>query len=89
MIAFTSVGAVWVVRADGDSARVLVPGSDGGTDPRAVYVDWSDDGRTVYYLAVDPAERASILAVPLAGGAPRLMVRFDDPTREWHEAGSP
>jgi Tol biopolymer transport system component len=87
LVAFTSVGAVWVVRADGDSARVLVPGSDGGADPRAVYVDWSGDGRTLYYLAVDPAERVSIWAVPLAGGAPRLLVRFDDPTREWHRFG--
>jgi hypothetical protein len=64
---------------------LLVPQSD-GPDLRAVCVDWSDDSRTVYYLAVD-AEQASIWAVPVTGGPPRLLVRFDDPTREWHRFG--
>jgi hypothetical protein len=49
-------------------------------------VGWSDDSRTVYYLAPDPGA-ATIWSVPLAGGAPRLLVRFDDPTREWHRYG--
>jgi hypothetical protein len=34
--------------ASGDSTRVLVSRSERGPDPRALYVDWSDDGRTVY-----------------------------------------
>jgi hypothetical protein len=50
-------------------------------------VDWSEDGRTVYYLALDPAERATIWSVPVGGGSPKLLVRFDDPTREWHRFG--
>jgi Tol biopolymer transport system component len=83
-VAFASTGAVYVVRPDGDSARVLVPHSDSAGDPRAVYVDWAPDSRTVYYLAVDPNDRATIWAVSVAGGTPRLMVRFDDPAREWH-----
>ena len=87
LVAFTSVGAVWVVGAAGDSARILVPRSDRAADPRALYVDWSEDSRTLYYLAVDPAEQASIWSVGLTGGPPRLMVRFDDPTREWHRFG--
>jgi hypothetical protein len=41
----------------------------------------------VYYLAVDPAERVTIWSVPAAGGTPRLLVRFDDPTRDWHRFG--
>jgi len=86
LVAFTSLGAVIVVHPDGDSARVVVPSGEGGA-PRAVYVDWSDDGRTIYYLAVDPAERTTIWSVPAAGGAPRLLVRFDDPQREWHRFG--
>jgi hypothetical protein len=45
------------------------------------------DSRTLYYLAVDPAEQASIWSVSLTGGPPRLIVRFDDPTREWHRFG--
>ena len=86
LVAFASAGAVMVVRSDGDSVRTLVPRPEGGA-PRAVYVDWSEDGRTVYYLAVDPAERTTIWSVPVRGGTPRLLVRFDDPAREWHRFG--
>ncbi|HEU5040599.1 MAG TPA: hypothetical protein VFT84_07255, partial [Gemmatimonadales bacterium] len=87
LVAFSSAGALWVVRPDGDSARTVVSRREGEADQRAVYVDWSEDSRTIYYLAVDPAERPSIWAVPAAGGSPRLMVRFDDPAREWHRFG--
>jgi Tol biopolymer transport system component len=87
LVAFTSAGTVWVVRPAGDSARVLVPYGGRAADPRAVYVAWSDDARTLYYLAVDPAGNASVWSVAVTGGSPRLMVRFDDPTREWHRFG--
>ncbi len=86
LVAFTNAGAVRVVRSDGDSVRTLVPRGDGAA-PRAVYVDWSEDGRTIYYLAIDAAERTTVWSVPVGGGAPRLLVRFDDPTREWHRFG--
>jgi Tol biopolymer transport system component len=86
LVAFSSAGAVLVVRSDGDSVRTLVPRSEDG-GPRGVYVDWSEDGGTVYYLAVDLGERVTIWSVPAGGGKPRLLVRFDDPTREWHRFG--
>jgi eukaryotic-like serine/threonine-protein kinase len=86
VVAFANVGAVRVMRSDGDSVRTLVPRGDGAA-PRALYVDWSEDGRTVYYLALDPAEQATIWSVPVSGGSPKLLVRFDDPTREWHRFG--
>ena len=41
----------------------------------------------VYLPAVDPAGQASIWSVAVTGGPPSLMVRFDDPTREWHRFG--
>jgi len=87
LVAFAAAGAVMVVGTAGDSARVLVPQRDLATDPRALYLSWSDDGRTLYYLAVAPAGKASIWSVAVTGGPPRLMVRFDDPTREWHRFG--
>jgi hypothetical protein len=87
LVAFTAQGAVWLVGVGGDSARILVPRSDRPGDPLAAYVRWSPDGRTLYYLAVDHADRASIWSVGRSGGAPRLLVRFDDPTREWHRFG--
>ena len=87
MVAFTSAGSVWVLDAGRDSARVLVPRSARASDPQALYVGWSDDSHVLYYLAVNAAEQASIWSVGMTGGSPRLMVRFDDPTREWHRFG--
>ncbi len=87
LVAFTSAGAVWVVGAAGDSARMLVPSGDRAGDPRAAYVSWSDDSRALYYLAVAPTGETSIWSVAVTGGPPRLMVRFDDPSREWHRFG--
>jgi eukaryotic-like serine/threonine-protein kinase len=86
LVAFSSAGAVLVAHSDGDSVRTLVPRGEGGA-PRGVYVDWSEDSRTLYYLAVDSRERVTIWSVPAGGGTPRLLVRFDDPTREWHRFG--
>ena len=43
--------------------------------------DWSDDGRTLYFKSHDTKGNASIWSVPAAGGKPKLLIRFDDPTR--------
>jgi serine/threonine-protein kinase len=83
--AFTSDGTVYIARQSGDSVHALVPRSD-STAPRAAYVSWSQDGRTVYYLAPDPGE-TTIWGVPIVGGTSRLLVRFDDPSRLWHRYG--
>jgi Tol biopolymer transport system component len=85
LVGFTSDGSVWVVDAAGDSARRLVPRIDSGA-PRPAYVGWSEDSRTLYYLAPDPGP-TTIWSVPAAGGTPRLLVRFDDPSRLWHRFG--
>jgi Tol biopolymer transport system component len=83
-IALAATGSVLVTNLSGDAPRVLVAPGDSSAEPRAAYLDWSPDSRTIYYLAVDPKDQASIWAVSVTGGTPRLMVRFDDPTREWH-----
>ena len=88
LVAFTASGAVMVIRPDGDSARVIVPRTDIPDEAQPAYVSWSADSRTLYYIAVDPADKASIWAVaPRVGGVPRLLVRFDEPGREWHRFG--
>jgi Tol biopolymer transport system component len=49
---------------------------------------WAADSRSVYYVAIDPNGVAvGVIGVPLAGGRPRMLVRFDDPTRPWHRYG--
>jgi serine/threonine-protein kinase len=84
-VAFTSDGTVYVVKSSGDSVRALVARIDSAA-PRAAYVDWSADSRTLYYLAPGPGE-TTIWAVPSQGGPSRLLVRFDDPNRPWHRYG--
>lgn len=53
---------------------------------------WSKDSRTIYFREPPHYERAGIWSVSLSGGEPRLLVRFDDPTRvptrgEWSSDG--
>ena len=42
---------------------------------------WSKDSRTIYFRGSPRNERAGIWSVSFSGGEPRLLVRFDDPTR--------
>ncbi|MEO6056386.1 MAG: protein kinase [Gemmatimonadales bacterium] len=86
-VAFTSDRGLTVAGAAGDSSRILVPVIDGGNGQRPSYLAWSSDGREIYYLALDPAERATIWSIRRQGGTPRLLVRFDDPTKPWHRYG--
>ncbi|HEY6109243.1 MAG TPA: protein kinase [Gemmatimonadales bacterium] len=70
-----------VIPVAGGPARRLVPGTSAGR------VDWSDDGRTLYYLSSDATGLTTVNAIPAAGGTPRVVVRFDDPARPWHRYG--
>jgi eukaryotic-like serine/threonine-protein kinase len=72
-------GAVRVVAAAGGVPRRLF--DPGPMAPPGDAVEWSPDGRTVYYKAHDPEGRASFWSVSAAGGVPRLLVRFDDLSR--------
>jgi serine/threonine-protein kinase len=78
LIAFHSTDGLRVMTLAGES-RLLVPNSPTGEE--AFYAAWSPDGKTVYYVAKGP-HGSSIRAVPAAGGPSRLLVRFDDPTRQ-------
>ncbi len=62
----------------GDPIRLVEEGDLGGAVP--VFQEWSDDGRAVYYKARDSTGIASFWSVPVTGGTPRLLVRFDDPS---------
>jgi dipeptidyl aminopeptidase/acylaminoacyl peptidase len=86
-LAFASDKGLIVSGPRGDSSRVLVLVSYRAHDQRPAYVSWSDDNRTRYYLAMDTLDRASIWGIDPATAGRKLLVRFDDPTREWHRYG--
>ncbi len=82
----TSKGLL-VMTPAGDSERVLVATSYRAHGLRPTYASWSSDSRTIYYLAMDTLEHASIWGVDPATAKRTLLVRLDDPTREWHRFG--
>src|SRR5438477_12546025 len=70
--------------------------SAGGPSPRLVpasavttvtYPAWSTDGRLIYYITREAGVPVTVSVVPAGGGAPGVVVRFDDPTRRWHRYG--
>ncbi|MBI4552126.1 MAG: PD40 domain-containing protein [Candidatus Latescibacteria bacterium] len=65
----------------GGKARLLVQGGGLQSLPSPKSPAWSPDSQTIYYKAVDSEGRSSFWAIPVAGGEPRLLVRFDDPAR--------
>ena len=71
----------------GDSARVLVPVSYRARDLRPAYVSWSADGRTLYYLALDSLDRASIWEIDPVTADQRMLVRFGESGHDWHRYG--
>jgi Tol biopolymer transport system component len=72
-------GTISVVLVDSGPERVVVdPSRPLGV--RGEVPTWSADGKTLYFKSHDARGNASVWSVPAAGGAPRLLVRFDDPT---------
>ena len=86
-LAFGSDSGLMLVTPRGDSQHVVVPGSYRSRGLRGTYVAWSADARTLYYLALDSLDHASIWAVDPATEKRTLLVRFDDPVHEWHRYG--
>ncbi|HUQ80049.1 MAG TPA: hypothetical protein VM076_02860, partial [Gemmatimonadaceae bacterium] len=64
------------------TSRVLF---DGGALPsgglRPVAIRWAPDGRTIYMKTIDARGQAALWALGADGGAPRQLVRFDEPLR--------
>ena len=81
LIAFKDHEGIWVAPAGRGEPR-LVHGYGSADEPRAEVLQWSPDGRTIYFTAFDPAGRSVIASVPASGGTVREVVRFDDPLRQ-------
>jgi Tol biopolymer transport system component len=74
-----SDGRIAVVSADSGAQRdVYLPGPG---DPLAELAIYSRSGQEIYFKSHDARSRASFWSVSATGGRPRLLVRFDDPTR--------
>ena len=70
-----------LVSPAGESDQLVVPRTSGPDGIGPVFAYWSADSRTLYYKGSDTRDRSSIWAVPVTGGTPRLLIRFDDPAR--------
>jgi Tol biopolymer transport system component/DNA-binding SARP family transcriptional activator len=80
-IVYCRSDGLWLIAPDGGSPRRLVATGDSVPQPAPELAQWSPDGRTIYYKAFDSAGRSTLWSVPAAGGTPRLLVSFDDPSR--------
>ncbi|HET6690134.1 MAG TPA: hypothetical protein VFG74_04635, partial [Miltoncostaeaceae bacterium] len=82
-IVYCGPDGLWVVGPDGSAGHRLVAGDSLAAPELAL---WSEDGRTIVYKAFDATGGSSFWAVPAAGGAPRLLIRFDDTARPSNRA---
>ena len=74
---------IWLIPAVGGAPRQVYQPPDTVNGPQPP-VWWSPDGRAIYFKAVDREGRASFWAIATTGGRPRLLVRFDDPTKPFY-----
>ncbi len=80
LLAASSTGAIEMIGADSWLVSVVYAPSRPG-DPKAENVVVAEDGRAAYFKSHDAEGRASFWTVPLAGGQPRRLVRFEDLAR--------
>ncbi len=80
-IAYSNRRELRVVAPGGGDPRILAGRETMTADPAGGFPEWSSDAQTVYYKMTDSDGTSSLLAVPVAGGTPRLLVRFDDPSK--------
>jgi serine/threonine-protein kinase len=71
--------------------RVLLAVRDPATDLAPAGFDawtWSADAQTIYFVGREPRDGSTaIWRLPAAGGVPRPVIRFDDPSHPWFRAG--
>ncbi len=82
LIAYISDSGLLVIPPEGGDPRILVSRHDPATIPVPQFPEWSADGRVVYFKASDAEGHSSFWSVPALGGTPKLLVRFDNPSRK-------
>jgi Tol biopolymer transport system component len=76
-VLYIGAGSIREVSASGGEERTVYQARDPLRDPRPRAVRLIDHGRTILFKAEDRRGRASFWSVPLLGGTPRLLVRFN------------
>jgi Tol biopolymer transport system component/DNA-binding SARP family transcriptional activator len=80
VIVYCRADGLWLIAPRGGNPQHLVDlGGSPGPSPELAL--WGPDGRTIYYKAFDASGRSTLWSIPATGGAPNLLVRFDDPSR--------
>ena len=69
------------LRTVGDSTSRLLYDAATSGGPTAERLVWSEDSRTIYFKSHAESGEASIWAMSVDGGAPRLLVTFEDLSR--------
>jgi serine/threonine-protein kinase len=64
-----------------DEERVVLDAAAVGLR-RVAFPDWSPDGRLIYLMAMDSTGSEGLYVIPAAGGSPREVVRFDQPSMD-------
>jgi Tol biopolymer transport system component len=82
-IAYLGEQSLEIIAPAGGEPRKLVDVQDSIAQPVPENLAWSPDSRLVYYVAHDARGQAGLRAVALTVGAPRLLVRFDDPATDF------
>ena len=70
-----------LIRPDSGGPITVYAVQDTVTDPSVGDPHFTADGTGIYFKSHDALGRASFWQVPVMGGRPRLLVRFDDLTR--------
>jgi hypothetical protein len=62
----------------GGTPRMVVAGGTSGLR-NLTWPEWSSDGQLIYFRAIGADGVEGVYQIAAGGGAPRLLVRFNDP----------